>query len=133
MLRESYYTPRTLVDEQVFAALVPADHYLRRVTAVLDFERYRALLAPCYSATQARGYGLVKDRLRVKDATHVIAAIAIPSTIRLVAQMRQRLLEAVCPLAPAQVADEEERAAHIRLATSDLPDVERLTQRVAHL
>jgi transposase len=210
MLRDSYYTPLTLLDEQVVAALVPGDHYLRRVTAVLDFERYRALLAPCYSAregrpaddpvlmvkltflqfqyglsdreviaeaqvnvayrfflqlslqstlphpsllsvfrtrlgperfqqvfddvvAQARGYGLVKDRLRVKDATHVIADIAIPSTIRLVAQTRQRLLEVVRPLAPGRVADEERRAAQVRQTTSDLPDVERLTQRVVHL
>ena len=54
MLRDSYYTPPTLLDEQVFAALVPHDHYLRRVAAVLDFERYRAMLAPCYSATEGR-------------------------------------------------------------------------------
>jgi transposase len=210
MLRDSYYTPPTPVDEQVFAALVPGDHYLRRVVAVLDFERYRVLLAPCYSASegrpaddpvlmvkltflqfqygladrevmaeaqvnvayrfflqlsleqtlphpsllsvfrkrlgperfqqvfddviaQARSYGLVKDRLRLKDATHVLANVAIPSTIRLVAQTRVRLLAAVQPLAPAQVAADEQRAARVRLATSDLPDVERLTQRVAHL
>ena len=29
---------------------------------------------------QARGLGLVKDRLRLKDATHIIANIAVPST-----------------------------------------------------
>ena len=34
----------------------------------------------------ARRLGLVKDRLRLKDATHIIANIAVPSTIRLVAQ-----------------------------------------------
>lgn len=43
MLRDSYYTPPTLLDEQVFAALVPHDHYLRRVAAVLDFERYSVI------------------------------------------------------------------------------------------
>jgi transposase len=37
---------------------------------------------------QACAAGLVKDRLRLKDATHIIANIAIPSTIRLIAQMR---------------------------------------------
>ena len=43
MLRDSYYSPPTWVDEQVFVALVPDDQYLGRVAAVLDFERYRAL------------------------------------------------------------------------------------------
>lgn len=210
MLRSSYDHPLSALDEQVFTALVPPGHYLRCVKAALDFERYRALLAPCYSATQgrpaddpvlmvklevlqfhyglsdreviaetqvnvayryfldlgvqsalphpsllsvfrtrlgperhqqilddvvaqARSQGLVKDRLRLKDATHVIADIAIPSTIRLVAQTRQRLLEAVRPCAPARVAQEDEQAAQVRLVTSDLPDSERLAQRVAHL
>src|SRR6266446_4978674 len=35
---------------------------------------------------QARARGLVKDRLRLKDATHVLANSAIPSSIALVAQ-----------------------------------------------
>jgi transposase len=39
---------------------------------------------------QARERGLVKDRLRLKDATHVIANVAIPTTIALVAQMREK-------------------------------------------
>jgi transposase len=210
MLRESYYTPPTLLDEQVFAALVPEHHYLRRVKAILDFERYRVLLAPCYSAdegrpaddpvlmvkltflqfqytlsdrdviaqaqvnvayryfldlclhsalphpsllsvlrkrlgperfqevfddvvAQARGYGLVKDRVRLKDATHVLASVALPATIRLVAQMRQRLLEALRPWAPDAVRQAEERALQIRQATADLREEERLMQRVAHL
>jgi hypothetical protein len=94
-------------------------------------ERHQQILDDVVA--QARGHGLVKDRLRLKDATHVIADIAIPSTIQLVAQTRQRLLEAVRPFAPARVAQEEEQAAQVRLATSDLPDAERLVQRVAHL
>ena len=44
--------------------------------------------------TQAREYGLIRDRLRLKDATHVLANIAVPSTLRLVVQTRQRLLDA---------------------------------------
>ena len=35
----------------------------------------------------ARQQGLVKDRLRLKNATHVIADIAVPSTLALVAQI----------------------------------------------
>src|SRR5437763_1415841 len=44
-----------------------------------------ARLQPVFDALvgQARRLGLVKDRLRLKDATHIIANIAVPSTIRL--------------------------------------------------
>lgn len=82
---------------------------------------------------QARAHGLVKDRLRLKDATHVVANIAIPSTIALVAQTRQRLLGALRPFAAARVAAEEGHAEAVRAATADLSGEERLLQRVAHL
>jgi transposase len=82
---------------------------------------------------QARRLGLVKDRLRLKDATHLIANIAVPSTIRLVAQARDQLLDALRPFAPERVAEEEERAEAIRLGTEDIKDEERLLQRVTHL
>ena len=82
---------------------------------------------------QARGLGLVKDRLRLKDATHIIANIAVPSTIRLVAEVRDQLLEALRPFAAARVTEEEERSEQIRLATEDAKDEERLVQRVSQL
>jgi transposase len=82
---------------------------------------------------QARRLGLVKDRLRLKDATHILANIAIPSTIRLVAEARDRLLEALRPFAPQRVTEEEQRAEAIRLGTEDAKDEERLLQRVTHL
>jgi hypothetical protein len=82
---------------------------------------------------QGRQHGLVKDRLRLKDATHLVANIAIPSTVRLVAQVRQRLLDAVRPYAPERVAAEEARAAVIRTTTADLSGEEKLLQRVTHL
>ena len=82
---------------------------------------------------QARRLGLVKDRLRLKDATHVIANIAVPSTIRLVAEVRDQLLAALRPFAAARVAEEAERAAAIHGGSADAPDVERLLQRVTHL
>ena len=82
---------------------------------------------------QARRLGLVKDRLRLKDATHVIANIAVPSTIRLLANVRDQLLEALEPFAAAQVAQEYERAEAIRLATQEAKDEECLLQRVTHL
>ena len=82
---------------------------------------------------QARRLGLVKDRLRLKDATHILANIAIPSTIRLVAETRDQLLEALRPFAGPRVAEEEQRAEAIRVGTEDVQDEERLLQRVTHL
>jgi hypothetical protein len=82
---------------------------------------------------QAREHGLVKDRLRLKDATHVLANIAIPSTLTLVAQTRDRLLVAARPYAAEQVAEEEAEVVRMRSATADLPDAERLLHRVTHL
>jgi transposase len=82
---------------------------------------------------QARRLGLVKDRLRLKDATHIIANIAVPSTIRLVAEARDQLLDALRPFAPERATEEEQRAEAIRLGTQDAKDEERLLQRVTHL
>jgi transposase len=197
-------------DQEIFQATVRDDHYLRRVKAVIDFERFRGLLAATYSPDhgrpaiepllllkleflqyqynhsdrqvieqarcnmayryfldlslhsplphhtlltyfrqrlgverhqqifdalvgQAREHHLVKDRLRLKDATHVIANIAIPTTIALVAQTRERLLQALAPWAAAEVEQQRQRAAQIRQSTADLSGEERLLQRVAHL
>jgi transposase len=82
---------------------------------------------------QARRLGLVKDRLRLKDATHIIANIAVPSTIRLIAQAREQLLDALRPFAPEQTTAEEQRAEAIHVGTADAKDQERLLQRVSHL
>jgi transposase len=38
------------LDEVIFAKLIPADHYLRRLKAALDCEPLRALVADCYAA-----------------------------------------------------------------------------------
>jgi transposase len=204
-----YLVPDAL-DHFIFEATVRADHYLRRVLAVIDFEHFREEVAPCYSPNhgrpalepvlllkleflrchynlsdrmvvdqarynmafryflglsllsplphhtlltvfrerlgveryqqvfdaliaQARQHGLVKDRLRLKDATHIIANIAIPSTIRLVADTRRQLLAAVRPFAAESVAEEEAHAASIHTSTADLSGEERLLQRVRHL
>jgi transposase len=210
MLPLADYEPPDELDRQIFDRLVPQDHYLRRVLAVVDFERCRDRLASCYSVdqgrpakeptlllkleflqyhynlsdrevveqarynmafrcflglslksslphhtlltvfrerlgvekhqavfddlvAQARERGLVKDRLRLKDATHMIANIAIPSAIGLVAEARQRLLAAVSPYASERVRQEEAHAAIIHTTTEDLAGAERLLQRVTHL
>jgi transposase len=210
MLNATECIPVTERDLEVFDATVPADHFLRRVKAIVDFHRFRDILAPYYNPSlgrpavepvlllkleflqfqynlsdrevlkqaqvnmafrffldlslhsplpdpslltyfrerlgaeahqqifqdliaQAREHGLVKDRLRLKDATHILANIAIPSTLTLVAQTRDRLLEAARPYAAERVAQEEAEAARLRTATADLPDAERLLHRVNHL
>src|SRR5262245_66404053 len=51
----------------------------------LGIEGHRAIFTEVVA--QARKQGLVKDRLRLKDATHVIADVALPTTLVLVAQV----------------------------------------------
>lgn len=210
MLKSDYYTEPTEMDLLIFEQLVPPDHYLRQVKAVIDFGYVRPEVEDCYSqdmgrsaidpvlmfkleylqyhydlsdreviaeaqvnvayryfldlslnsvlpvpsllsqfrtrlgaerhqclfdgiVAQARAQGLVKDRLRLKDATHVIANIAIPSTIQLVAQVRQQLLDSLQPYDPDGVSAAVMEAECIRQVTADLKDEERLLQRVNHL
>jgi transposase len=207
---EPNYLPPDERDREIFEATVREDHYLRRVKDVVDFERFRPILAEAYCndqgrpaiepllllkleflqyqynhsdrqvmmhaysnmayrylldlslhsslphhtlltyfrqrlgaqrhqqifdamVGQARERGLVKDRLRLKDATHVLANIAIPTTIALVAQTRERLLQALEPWAPTEVGSQRQRAEQIRQRTEDLSGEERLLERVVHL
>jgi transposase len=210
MLKADYYSVPSEVDVVVFEKLIPADHYLRRLKAAIDFEPLRALVAECYAAgmgapaedpvrmlklsllqfhydlsdsqvvrqaqvnvafrffldlslesalpvpsllsqfrtrlgserftqifneilRQARVHGLVRDRLRLKDATHVIANIAIPSTLRLVAQTREQLLTAAEGFAGTEVTAHRSQVEVIRAATADLSEDQRLLARVTHL
>ena len=83
---------------------------------------------------QARATGLVKDRLRLTDATHVIANIAVPTTLRLVAQMREQLLSAAAPFASAaEIAAHRQQVEALRRATAEGKDDVRLLRRVEHL
>lgn len=82
---------------------------------------------------QARAAGLVKDRLRLKDATHVLANIAVPTTLALVAQTREQLLAAAECFAPTETAVHRQCALEIRQHTADLKDEARLLRRVEHL
>jgi hypothetical protein len=58
--------------------------------------------------------------------------MAVPSTRRLVAQTRQRRLDAARPEAPARVAAEDVAAARLRQVTADRKDVARWAHRRAH-
>src|SRR5689334_8846464 len=210
MLKAEYVVMPTEMDLIVFEKLIPADHYLRRLKAAIDFEPCRALVTDCYAAEmgapavdpvqllklsllqfqydlsdsqvlrhaqvnvafrffldlsldsplpvpsllsqfrlrlgeerftrvfneilrQGRAQGLVKDRLRLKDATHLIANIAIPSTLRLVAQTREQLLTAAECFAASEVAAHRAQVAAVRTATADLSEEQRLLARVTHL
>jgi transposase len=210
MLKSNYDAELTPFDFLVFESFVPADHYLRKLKAAIDFALLRPLVADCYSPDQGRGAidpvflfklsllqfhydlsderiiqqaqvnlafrffldlpaqstlpepsllsqfrtrlgaerfakvfqevlrqaraaGLVKDRLRLKDATHLIANIAVPATLRLVAQTREQMLAAAMSFAPDEVAKHRQTALDIRLTTSDLKDDARLLARVEQL
>lgn len=82
---------------------------------------------------QARKYGLVKDRLRLKDSTHVLADIAIPAGLQLVAQARNKLLTAAEPFDAELVAGERVRIEAIRESSDGSGNEARLVARVEHL
>jgi transposase len=210
MLKAVSYVPASELDERIFTATVPEDHYLRRVKAAVNFDRCRDMLAAAYRSDQgrpavepllllklefleyhynlsdrqimeqsrynmafrwflglslesqlphhtlltyfrerlgaqkhqavfdeivgqARLRGLVKDRLRWKDATHVIANIAIPSTIRLVSQIQEKLLTTLQPWDPKGVVAAQEELIGLDRTMADLSADERLLQQVTHL
>lgn len=83
--------------------------------------------------SQARQAGLVKDRLRLKDASHVVASIAVPSTLILVSEIRHRLLQAIEPFDAEWVAGQRMEVELLRARTKDQSDELRLTARVTHL
>lgn len=81
----------------------------------------------------AREHGVVKDRLRIKDATHVIGNMAVPTALALVAQARDKLLTAAEPFAPLMVKGERVNLEILRAATKTRKTKERLVTRVAQL
>jgi transposase len=112
-------------------SILPTSGLVSQFRTRLGEKRHAALFHEVVS--QARQRGLVKDRLRLKDATHVIANIAIPSAIGLVAQARQRLLRSAKVYAKEPAEAEEKCAEQIRQVSEDLSDADRLLMRVQHL
>ena len=82
---------------------------------------------------QAREAGIVKDRLRIKDATHVIGNMQVPTALALVAQTRDKLLTAAEPFDPVLVEGERVNLELLRETSQALPPAERLVTRVAQL
>jgi transposase len=83
--------------------------------------------------TLARAAGLVRDRLRLKDASHVVAHIAVPTTLGLLGQMRDRLLSAAAPFDPEAAEGYRVNTELVRERTRGRALEEQLTARVAHL
>ena len=82
---------------------------------------------------QCRNHGLIRDRLRIKDATHVVASIAVAAGLTLVSQARDRLLGCANPFASQQVAGEKVRLEAIRSSTDSQSADTRLLVRIEHL
>jgi transposase len=78
----------------------------------------------------AREHDLVKDRLRLKDATHVIANIAVPSTIGLLASLRTKMLAAIKPIDPEAAIGFEIAAEQVRSETEAADPAIRLQARL---
>lgn len=198
------------LDETVFDAIVPAEHYLRKVNALIDFERTRPVLADAYCqelgrpaidpvrmlkiaflsfhyrlsdrqvteriktdmafrwflrlsmdeavpnhtngtrfrnrigakrfedvfqgvVRQARELGLVSDRRRLKDATHIYGDVADVQPLALAVHVRERLLGAAVPFFAEWVKEQRVQIETLRQATAELPDDERLAARVEQL
>src|SRR5712692_5431092 len=97
----------------------------------IGVERFAQLFQELVS--QAREAGLVKDRLRLKDATHMIADVADLQPLQLAAQVRERLLQAAAPLFAAWVTEQRAQIETLRQTTAEFADDERLAARVEHL
>ncbi len=82
---------------------------------------------------QAREAGLVKDRLRLKDATHLLADAAQITPLTLAAQVRERLLQAAAPFFTEWVNEQHGRIDILRQTTAEFTDAERLAARIEQL
>ncbi|MFI4982348.1 MAG: transposase [Nevskiales bacterium] len=83
--------------------------------------------------TQAREAGLIKDRLRLKDATHLLADVAAVRPVPLLAQVRDRLLQAALPFFPGWVQEQRAATETMRQTTAQSSDEERLAARLEQL
>lgn len=134
--RQVFARAQTDMSYRLFLGLSLTDHLpdptsLRDFRSRLGVEGHKQIFHSLLS--QARSHGLVKDRLRIKDATHVLADIAIPAGLQLIAQARNKLLSAAEKFAIDCVTGERARAEAIRTTTDSLGNEERLVARVEHL
>lgn len=78
----------------------------------------------------ARQRGLVSDRLRLKDATHIFADIAVPTVLGLFSQLRDRMLRAVRLVDPSAADSFEVDLQLLRERTAEADPQARLAARV---
>lgn len=78
----------------------------------------------------ARELGLVRDRLRIKDATHVIANVAVPSALGLLASLREKMLRAVEAIDPIAAEGFRVDLEHRREETETADDATKLQVRL---
>lgn len=78
----------------------------------------------------ARQANLIRDRLRLKDGSHVIANITVPSTLTLVAQLREKLIDAIGYIDPNSAVGFQIEADRIREETATAPPDIRLEARI---
>ena len=102
-------------------------YFRKRIGAERFVELFQELI------TQAREAGLVQDRLRLKDATHMLADVAQVRPLQLVAQVRDRLLQAARPFFSDWVHEQRSHIETLRQTTAEFTDEERLAARVKHL
>lgn len=102
-------------------------HFRRR----LGEQRHRALFDRIVG--QARQWGLVKDRLRLKDATHIIANIAVPGVLGLIRQAVAKLLAVLAEYEPVEVVRRQAAEATELERLTQMSDAEALVSRVASL
>lgn len=84
------------------------------------------------SVAAAKRSGLLKDRMRITDCTHLLADAATPATVNLIAQLRDRLLSSGSVFASERVAGERLRLVSLRESTKGLSVALRLSARVTH-
>lgn len=95
---------------------LPNSSSLTRFRGRLGAEGFKRVFNQLISA--ARAQDLLKDRLRLKDASHVLANVAIPTTLSLLAQLRNRMLDIVRQIDPQSAIGFEIKAEQVRLETA---------------
>jgi transposase len=111
--------------------LLPDSSSLCRFRARLKTEGFQRIFDQVVA--QARQHNLIKERLRLKDATHIIADIDVPTTLGLVAQIRDQLLAAAQPFDDERVEGEQVEIELLRQRTESQKVEIRLETRVTHL
>ena len=96
---------------------IPDSTSLTKFRGRLGSEGFKAVFDRLVAS--AREHKLIRDRLRLKDATHVYADIAVPTTLTLLAQLRERMLAIVHRIDPQACEGFEIRVEQMHLETKD--------------